>query len=170
MWWLWLIGGIVLLFGFVVFFGAPYVPSQRRYVKRAFEHLYPLSSKDLLVDIGAGDGLVLRCARLFGARAVGYEINPILYVITRWLSRNDEGVAVHLANFWTASLPDDTTVVYAFSVHRDGPRLERTLQREATRLGRSITLLSHGNPLPNQPLDAAFEAYYRYTFHPLQAK
>ena len=170
MWGAWLIGTVILLFGFVVFFGAPYVPSQRRYVRRAFEQLYPLSSRDVLVDIGAGDGLVLRCARHYGARAVGYEINPILYFIARWLSRHDPMVTVHLANFWTATLPDDTTVIYAFSVMRDGPRLERKLQREATRLNRPLVLLSHGNPLPNQPLDGQFEAYYRYTFHPLQAK
>lgn len=170
MWWLWLIGTVVLLFGLTVFFGAPYVPSQRKYVRRAFRELYPMGEKDVLVDIGAGDGVVLRCARDFGAKAIGYEINPILYGIARFLSRGDEGVMLVLANFWMVPLPDETTVVYAFSVLRDGPRLEKKLQKEANRLQRPLVLLNHGSPLTDKKPDGVFEAYYRYTFTPMQSK
>jgi hypothetical protein len=164
--WMIVLGSIILLFGFVVLFGAPYVPSQRRYVRRAFAQLYPLSGSDVLVDIGAGDGVVLREARRTGARAIGYEINPLLCVLARLLSRGDEGVQVNLQNFWTARLPDETTVIYAFSVKRDGARLAKKVQREAIRLGRPLALLCLGSPLPDRPVDATFEAYYLYYFKP----
>jgi hypothetical protein len=62
---------IFLFFGLVVFLGAPYVPSHRKDVKKAFEH-FDINNSDLLVDAGSGDGLVLRIASSFGAKAVGY--------------------------------------------------------------------------------------------------
>jgi hypothetical protein len=161
-----IIGSFVLIFGFVVFFGAPYVPSQRRYVRRAFQHLYPLGKNDTLVDIGAGDGIVLREARRFGARVIGYEINPILYVIARLLSGRDAGATIHLQNFWTTRLPSETTVVYAFSVNRDARRLMKRLQTEANRLHRRLALVSLGNPLPGRTADKVYDAYHLYYFSP----
>lgn len=168
----WLIvAGIGLMFGFAAFFGAPYVPSQRRYIKRAFTKLYALSADDTLVDIGAGDGRVLRMARRFGAKALGYEINPLLWGIARLVSRGDTGVTVRLENFWTTALPPETTIVYAFSVHRDQRRLAVKLQHEATRLNKTIALLCYGNPLGDTYVpDGRLDAYTLYRFHPLQGK
>ena len=168
--WVIVVGVIVVLFGAAAFFGAPYVPSQRRYVERAFSDLYQLSKKDLLVDVGSGDGMVLRIARQKGARVVGYEINPVLVGISRWLSRGDSAVRVEWANFWRRPLPGGTTVVYAFSVQRDADRLARKMQAEADATGRSLELLAYGSPLKGIGSDATLDAYYRYTFKPSQAK
>jgi len=107
--WLLIAAGVVFLIGFVAFTGAPYVPSRRADIQRVFTELYPLSAKDLVVDIGSGDGVVLRTVSKLGARAVGYEIHPILVLISRMLSRGDGKVRVKLANFWRAPLPDETT-------------------------------------------------------------
>ena len=57
--WFWIVFVVVLTFGVIVLRGAPYVPSMKRYVKEAFTQLYPLSSKDVLVDVGSGDGVVI---------------------------------------------------------------------------------------------------------------
>lgn len=167
---LWVVFLVVLIFGLTAFFGAPYVPSQRKYLKKALTTLYPLSSDDVLVDIGCGDGLVLREASAIGAKAIGYEINPILYVMARILSRRHAQTRIYLANFWLTQLPDDTTVVYAFSVTRDNAKLERRLQHEADRLGRSLTLLCFGSPLASRSAEAEESAYFRYTFRPIQGK
>jgi len=167
---LWVLALVLLIFGLAAFFGAPYVPSQRRYVKQAFSTLYPLSDADVLVDIGCGDGLVLREASLRGAKAVGYEINPILYGLARFVSRKDTHVQVILANFWLTQLPDDTTVVYAFSVKRDNVKLERRMQHEADRLRRPLVLLCFGSPLSNYESEKEENAYFRYTFRPMQRK
>jgi predicted RNA methylase len=107
--WLWVVAGIVVLAGFVAFTGAPYVPSKRRDVAKAFDELYPLTSKDVLVDIGSGDGIVLRMASKYGAKAIGYEIHPVLVLVSRLLSRRDKNVRVRLANFWRVPLPDTNT-------------------------------------------------------------
>lgn len=167
--WLWVVGVIIVLFGFVVFRGAPYVPSQKRYIRQAFKELYPLSPNDTLVDVGSGDGVVLRIASECGARAIGYELNPILVLISRFISRNDNKVSVRLADFWFTSLPDTTTVVYAFSVTRDAKKMAKKMQSETNRLQRTLHFISFGNTLTGLESDATLGAYNLYTFYPLQS-
>ena len=77
---------LVGLFLLTALRGAPYVPSRSRDLERAFDELYKLAADDLLVDIGSGDGRVLMMAVKRGARAVGFEINPVLAKV----SNNDQ--------------------------------------------------------------------------------
>ena len=160
---------LILFFGAVSFVGAPYVPSQKKYIKRVFKHL-ELGSDDVLVDVGSGDGVVLRVASRFGARAVGYEINPVLVLISKLLSFGDRRVTVSLENSWSAKFPSETTIVYAFSVTRDERRLLKLMQREADRLQKPLKLLCHASPLQSIEAADVYEAYHLYIFHPLQLK
>lgn len=170
MMWLVIVGAVVISFGFAAFFGAPYVPSRRKFVARAFDHLYKLDADDVVVDVGSGDGVVLRVASSRGARAIGYEIHPVLVLISRWLSRRDPNVTIELANFWNVHLPADTTLVYAFSVSRDNRRMIRKMQQEANRLGRELKLMCLGSPFATMRPIRTYEAYTLYAFHPLQRK
>jgi len=165
--WVYLIGSAFVLIGISAFFGAPYVPSRRRDVKRMFDELVSISSEDVVLDIGSGDGLVLREASRRGARAIGYEIHPLFVWISRFLSRRDENVTIHWANAWTASFPSDVTVLYAFSVGRDSVKLTQKVQREVDAIGRPVKLVCYGNPLPALTPTESFEAYYLYIFQPL---
>jgi hypothetical protein len=158
-----------IFFGLASFVGAPYVPSQKKYVRRLFEHLR-IDKDDVVVDLGSGDGVVLRIAASFGAAAHGYEINPLLVGISRWLSAGNKRVHVRLQNVWVAQFPEDTTLVYAFSVSRDEPKLTVLLQHEADRLGRPLKLVCFGSPFAHLSADLSFEAYHLYVFHPLQPK
>lgn len=164
--WVYSFIGLVILIGAGVFFGAPYVPSHRKDIRRLFEKGVPLSTDDVVLDIGSGDGVVLREASRRGARAIGYEIHPLFVTISRVLSWHDSRVKVRWANAWTAPFPDDVTLVYIFSVHRDGKRLVKKMQREAVRLGRTLTLVCYGNELPEEKPFKTFEAYHIYRFTP----
>ena len=166
----WVVGGLVLAFGFVVFFGAPYVPSRRRYVQAAFEKLYPLSEKDVLLDLGSGDGVVLRQATRHGARAVGFELNPLLVAVAWWASRRTPRATTRLANLWTTPFPVDTTVVYLFGDQRDIGKMKRRVQAEATRLGRTLMVISYGFELPGLSAQKTEGAYYLYAVKSLQAR
>jgi len=167
---IWLIiCAVIVLVGFVAFFGAPYVPSQKKYIRRAFDH-FGIGPSDTVVDIGSGDGVVLRVAATYGALAVGYEIHPVLVVISRMLSRRNPRITTRLTNAWHAALPDSTTFVYAFSVSRDEEKLTKLVEREANRLGRPLKLLCLGSPFSARTADETFEAYYLYIFQPLQLK
>jgi len=166
--WLLIAAGIVFLVGFVAFTGAPYVPSRRADITRVFTELYPLSSKDVVVDIGSGDGVVLRTVSKLGARAVGYEIHPILVLVSRILSHDDDKVRVKLANFWRAALPDDTTAVYTFGEARDIAKMYMRVQHEATRIGRPLTFISYAFNIPDITPDASDKSYFLYVVKPLQ--
>jgi hypothetical protein len=160
--WLILIGGVILLFGVTALTGAPYVPSQRRELRRAFRELYPVSTHDFLVDIGAGDGVVLRVAREFGAKGIGYELNPLLVLIARLLITD-----VKLANMWTVAFPERTTVVYTFGDSRDIKKMYTKVQREATRLMRPLAFITYGFEVPGEVAERSFRAYHLYQVSPL---
>jgi hypothetical protein len=163
----WLLAGVVLLFGFVVFRGAPYVPSHRTDVAKAFDDLYKVGKRDVVIDVGSGDGIILRMASARGARAVGYELNPALVLLSRFFSRRDKNVTVHLSDFWLAKLPQDTTLVYAFAVERDVKKLAAKMQEEADRLGHDLHVISYGSELKNPKEVRTVGAHHLYVFKPL---
>lgn len=170
MWAVWLAIAVVLAFGFVVFWGAPYVPSKRRELAQAFDDLYPLDADDVLVDIGSGDGIVLRQAAKKGAKAIGYELNPFLVLLSRWLSRGEPKITVHLANFWQVPLPADTTVVYTFGESRDIAKMAKKVEKEAQRLERPLVFISYAFAVPGQTPHKTLGAYFLYEYAPLQIK
>jgi hypothetical protein len=161
---------VIVLFGFVVFRGAPYVPSKRKEIAQAFTELYALDNDDLLVDIGSGDGIVLREASRRGARAVGYELNPLLVLISRFISRKDDKVSTYLADFWRVKLPAETTVVYTFGESRDIARMAKKVSEEADRLGKPLAFISFGFMVPGQEPLKKLGAYYLYQYTPLHIK
>lgn len=163
---MWIVVAVLLLFGLVVFRGAPYVPSHKKEVRRAFRELYPLGSHDTLVDIGSGDGVILRLAAKQGAHAVGYELNPLLVGVSWLLSRRNPLVRVRLVDFWLTKLPDDTTVVYAFMVTRDVKKMVKKLQSEADRRRRPLHLILYGNVIPTRQPVKIVSAFRLYRFDP----
>ena len=167
-WIFWIVLFFVMAFGLVAFIGAPYVPSHKKHIKQAFVDLYPLSDKDLVVDVGSGDGIVLREASKLGARGLGLEINPFLVLISNFLSRGDKKVNFKLANYWSSRLPKDVTVVYVFSVSRDIQRIASWVQSEANRLKKEINLITYGSEPTFVAQKKTMGAYNLYIFYPLQ--
>jgi SAM-dependent methyltransferase len=158
----WICLAVFLVFGLVVFRGSPYVPSQKKYIRQAFTDLYKITSKDVLIDIGSGDGVVLREASKLGARSIGYEINPLLVFISRFLSFKNKKITVHLADFWSAKIPDDTTIIYVFSVTRDIKNITRRLRKEVNRIGHSVYLLSFAGDFTDLKLVKKNQSYRLY--------
>lgn len=160
---------LVLAFGFVVFFGAPYVPSHKKEIRGAFTHLYAVSKDDTIIDIGSGDGVVLREAARLGATGVGYELNPILVAISKVISPRKQ-TTVHLMNFWNAQLPLETTLVYMFGVTRDQSKFIAKMQAEATRLNHPLKVMTYGSGLDGQMEQKSYRGHRLYEIVPLQEK
>ena len=157
--------GIVVVLGFTVFFGAPYVPSHKAELERAFRIQRPLTKHDVLVDLGCGDGVVLRMAVSAGARkAVGVELNPVLGVVAKILTYQNKNIDVHLGNMWTSHLAKDTTVVYVFGVGRDMKKLEGLLESWSIDRGKPIDLILYGHTLPNRKPERTVGAHHLYHF------
>jgi hypothetical protein len=71
--------------------GIPPTPARMRWIRRALAQAR-VQPGEVVLDLGAGDGRVLRiAAREFGARAVGYEIEP-LHCAVGWVAALFSGV------------------------------------------------------------------------------
>jgi hypothetical protein len=162
--WIYIVGFVVVALGASVFFGAPYVPSRRSHMRRMFDSLYPLSKSDVLFDAGSGDGLILREASRRGAKAYGYEINPIYWLVSLIMCAGYLRVTIKLRNFWVSPFPDAMTVLYVFAVTRDGKKLVKKIKHERARLNRPFTVICYGSPLPGVEPAKTFEAYSLYEF------
>jgi len=143
------------------------VPSRSRYIRQALTELYPVSKADSLVDIGSGDGVVLRVAAKLGAKAIGFEINPVLLAISWALSYCDKKVSVKFADIWLSHLPSTTTVVYIFSTSSNMSKLKKWLQKEVNSMGKTVYLISYGFRLIGTQEEKNVGAYYLYKFSPL---
>jgi len=92
---------------------APFVPSPMVVVEAMLD-LAGVTEKDVVYDLGAGDGrVVITAAKKYGARAVGFEINPDLVKRAR-KSAQKKGVA-HLVeireqDMTTADVSEATVV------------------------------------------------------------
>jgi SAM-dependent methyltransferase len=161
------LGCIILIFGFVVAFGAPYLPSLKKEVRLAFTELYPLGRQDTVVDLGSGDGTVLIEASKLGADCFGVELNPVLATLGRL--RLKGRAKILLSNMWRTPLPPNTTLVYIFSVSRDTRKLDRYMQSEANRLKKEISLMTFGASITNRQPVGSRNAHTLYAFKPLQA-
>lgn len=161
---------LILIFGGTALIGAPYVPSRRREVEQAFKRLYKIKPNDLLVDLGSGDGSVLRQASKLGARSVGFEINPILVVISWLLSWRNDRILIKMADLWHARLPKETTIVYVFFVDRDMPKLKIWLQDQVNTIGHSVFVMSLAFDLDDKKPIKKDGVYFLYEFNPLQRK
>lgn len=167
---LWLIPLVVVaaLFLLTIFRGAPYVPTRKKDLKRAFTALCPLTEKDTVIDIGSGDGVVLRQAAAHGARAIGYEVNPVLVIVSRFLNRRyGRQIETRLADFWYAKFPPETTLVYTFGESRDIKRMYAYVAREATRLEKPLFFMSYGFAVEGKPIYKSDKSFYLYKIAPL---
>src|SRR4051812_44363647 len=79
--------------------GAPYAPTPKKNIKTLLKAL-KLGKKDVVADLGSGDGRMLIEVSKLGAKSVGYEISPFLYLFTKFRISGLKNAEVHLADFW----------------------------------------------------------------------
>ena len=119
----------IFSFGFVLLFGAPYLPTMKKQVKAAIK-LAGLKPGQTILELGSGDGRVLIAAAQAGLNAVGYELNPLLflysYVRTR---RYHKQIKVVFGNFWHQSWPK-CDAIYVFLLPRLMSKLDRKIRAE----------------------------------------
>lgn len=157
-----------LIFALTVLFGAPYVPSLNTRLRLAFDDLYTVGESDVLVDIGSGDGRVLREVSRRGGRAIGYEINPLLVIVSRLLSLGDKRVRTRWGDYRMQQLPPDTTVVYIFGVSRNIEVIVGWVDEQARQAGKRVYVLSFGFESKNFPLLRRNDTHFLYQVGALQ--
>lgn len=93
--------------------GAPWAPTRMSAVRKAFDDI-GISDKDIVVDLGAGDGSIVREAAGRNARAIGYELSPIMWAVAWIRAFRFKKSRILYGNFFKKALPKDTTLVFLF--------------------------------------------------------
>jgi SAM-dependent methyltransferase len=153
---------IVGCFAFVLISGAPYLPTLDKQIRAALQ-LADLKFGDTVIELGCGDGRVLLAAARHGLRAVGYELNPLLYALC-WLRtrswRRQGIVQLHFGNFWRQKWPP-AEAVYVFLLPRLMDRLERKVRAEYPK---GIKLLSFAFKFSGRRPVSELDGVFLYRF------
>lgn len=136
---------IVFCFAFVVFFGAPYLPSLDKQKTTALDML-SLKPGQTLLELGSGDGRVLKAAAKRGIYAVGYELNPILVIISRLTTiKHRDKVKIIWGNYWTKNWREaDGIYVFLYTDHM------KKLDKKIKSTGKKIKLASVTFKIPDK--------------------
>lgn len=125
--------------------GAPYVPSSDVRIQSMIK-LAAFSKHEVLLDVGSGNGKVLRQASKYVKIARGVEINPILVLWTlfrNWLGRY-KNIIITKENFWDTNF-GDIDVLFIYCINSKMKKLEQKIKKEMTQGSR---VLSNGFILP----------------------
>ncbi len=161
---LWILAAItvvLLCFGFVLLYGAPYLPTLQPQVTLALDML-ELNEGDTLLELGCGDGRVLLAAASRGYHCVGYELNPILAAIA-WLRTRRYGsrVRVVCGDYWRASWPE-ASGIFAFILPRYMAKLDTKITQYASK---PVRLVSFAFPVPDKrPVAQDDKGVYVYDY------
>lgn len=143
------------------FLGAPYKAMQRECVDVLFDRvLGPWAQQTRgggaaalgglrFVDLGSGDGRLVRTAAQRGMPAVGYELNPYLVLLSRMRmtsATEQMAPAVRWANLWDADLRTaDVVTVYG----RSGDNMmQRLVEKCEAELPQKAVVVSYLQDMP----------------------
>lgn len=151
---------LILAYGLVLFFGAPYFPSLKPHIKAALE-LLDLKEGDVVYDLGCGDGRFLKEAARQGLIAVGFELNPFMFVYS-WLTtrRFGQRVKVRYGNFWQADI-SKADAVFVFLLDKYMSRLDNKLKKEGRK---NLKLASHTFKISNKKIIAEKYGVFLYEY------
>lgn len=142
-----IIGIVLVIFLFFntygFFTGAPFAATPSTIIDSLFT-LIDITEKDVVYDLGSGDGRILVAASKKGAKSIGWEINlPLYYYSLRQIKRSklDHKITVHYGNFWNKKL-SGATVIFAFLLPEYMERLEKKIRHEVSPGVRVVTYLA----------------------------
>lgn len=161
-----IVGILILLFGLVVIVGPPYLPTMRKQVDTALDML-DLKPGQTLLELGAGDGRVMRAAAERGLHVVGVELNPVLVVVARlrcWRYRKQ--VKVIWDDLWKVQWPQ-ADGIFTFMLQRQMTRLDKKIVIWHTK---PVRLASFAFHIPNRPPVAKYNGIFLYEYDAKRAQ
>jgi len=129
---MWPIVLAVFLFGLTAYtylYSSFPIPMPRSTAEKILK-LAKVGRKDVVYDLGCGDGRILIQAAKMGAKAVGIENNPLLFwLCKRNVKKSRLQIQLIRGNFFKQDL-HQATVVVAYLSQNLNNRLEKKLERE----------------------------------------
>lgn len=157
---IWFISAVLFVcFALIVLVGAPYVPTKQAEIGKIFAEL-KIKRGEKVIDLGSGDGRVVMAAAKKGLWATGYELNPLLVIISKLRVRKLKNAEIKLADYWSADL-SDYKLVFIFSAQ---PYMNRLVKKLNAELKRGSLVVSYGFSLPGRKIKKRLGAAYLYRF------
>jgi hypothetical protein len=136
---------LLALFSFVLLFGPPYLPTLSKQIEETLK-LTGLKPGQTLLELGSGDGRVLLVAAKRGIRGVGYELNPLLVIVSRIVTfKYRKKVKIIWGNYWLADWPE-ADVMYVFLLQRFMAKLDKKIVQQDCK----VTLVSFASTIPGK--------------------
>lgn len=152
---------IIFPFAFVLLFGAPYLPTRRTQAKLALDML-DLKEGDIFVDLGSGDGAVLIEAAKRGLKCYGYELNPLVWLVSKIRTfKFGSQVTIYCRNFWRVPLPKNTKGVFVFLLEKYMTKLDNKFIKE---LPKGSIVASYTFQIPNKKARKSKDALFLYKY------
>lgn len=152
---------LIVLFGFVVLFGAPYLPTLRKQTEIALD-LLEVKKGMRILELGSGDGSVALAAAKRGAIVTAYELNPVLVLISRircWRYRKQ--VRIHWGNFWRKDWPV-TDGIFVFLLDKYMAKLDKKIVQQYN--GKTVKLVSFAFKIPGKTPKKTKGGMFLYTY------
>ena len=146
--------------------GAVYFPTKDKVVTQMLD-LASVGKGDVVLDLGSGDGRILIAAAKRGARAIGYEIDPLLVVSSKRKIKNaklSHLAKVHFKSLWNADF-DRVTVITLYLFPKYMGRLKKLLDKK---LDHSVLLISNDYQFPGEKHIKKKGEMYLYQFDPVK--
>lgn len=150
---------VVGAFALGAILGAPYVPVLKPQIEPVLKALN-LKPGQTLIDLGCGDGRLLKAAAKQGVNGIGYEINPWLYVIAKLNCAKYRNIRIKFGNYWTAKLPE-ADAVFVFLIKHYMSRLDEFLSAQ---IKKPTKVLSYIYAIPTRRPAKKGSNYYLYTY------
>lgn len=156
----WISGALIVVFGLAILFGAPYLPVLKTQMKTSLD-LLGLKPGQKIIDLGSGDGRFLLMAAQKGLIAVGYEINPILVLISRLRTRRYRSqVTILWKNYWKEDWPK-TNAIFVFSISKYMKKLNNKIIQYNHK---PVKLVSVGYKIPGVTSDKHENGVFLYEY------
>ena len=151
---------LILVFSFVVLFGAPYLPTLKARTEDALD-LLDLKPGQTLIELGCGDGRVLRAAGKRGLTGVGYELNPLLVLTSKVVCfRYRNLVTIKCRNYWQVKLPK-CDGIYTFLLDKYMSKLDKKITQEKHN---SVKLVSFAFKIPGKKIIKEKNGLFLYRY------
>jgi 16S rRNA A1518/A1519 N6-dimethyltransferase RsmA/KsgA/DIM1 with predicted DNA glycosylase/AP lyase activity len=151
---------LIVSFGSVLLFGAPYLPTLKSQIEAALD-LAEVTKGQKMLELGCGDGRVVLAAAKKGIEVTGYELNPILAGIA-WLRtiKYRHNATIIWGDFWQKPWPKaDTIFVFLLPKYMD--RLDQKIKQSSQG---GIKLVSFAFQIPNKTPDGQQGGVYLYVY------
>lgn len=152
---------LIFAFGFVILYGAPYLPTHSKTTTEALD-LLNLKPGQKLLELGSGDGRILREAAKRGIYSVGYELNPLLVAWSRCINyKYRKFITVTWGNYWQHKLqPSDG--IYVFLLEKYMSKLNKKIEQETTQ---NVKLVSYAFTIKDRQPTKAKNGLFLYEYN-----